>query len=204
MKKTFIVLLALVVGSTVKAQKFTLGVKAGVQENSTQTKFTEDGEWAALSASGVGFHVGALVDYSLSEQFSIQPQLLFNSRSVKMSSESSHNVYAVDLPVNFLINQGGFFAGVGPNFSYGLSAKAKYDGETEDMYKKHDIEGGEQASILKRFEIGANALIGYKFNNGILISANYTRGLNNISGYERDYQKVTTRQIGLSIGYIIK
>jgi len=115
---------------------------------------------------------------------------------------------AIDLPVNFLYKTGGFFLGLGPNFSYGISAKANLSEEgDEDWYKKQPVgEGGEEKSMLKRFEIGANLTMGYQFKNNFLISTNYTQGINNISGYGMDEGgegKMHTRQVGISIGYII-
>ncbi|MFT3701604.1 MAG: porin family protein [Agriterribacter sp.] len=205
MKKTFVMFTALAIGcATVKAQNVQFGIKAGIQQNSFGVKSTSNGEWSRQELSGVGFHVGGLADISLSKQFSVQPQLLFNSKSAAVSSQSKLNIYALDVPVNFLFKSGGFFAGVGPNFSYGLSAKSKTDGQdSQDMYKKETVEGGDDASMLKRFELGANATLGYKFSNGILIGANYTQGLSNIAGYSTANQKYHTRLVGLSVGYIL-
>ena len=204
MKKTIVVMSALIIGcATVKAQKISFGVKAGVQQNNLTLKQKESGEWTRANITGMGFHVGGIADISLNQQFSLQPQLLFNSKSIAMSSMQKINMFAIDIPVNFLYTHAGFFAGVGPNFSYGISAKSKMDGsDSQDMYKKYD-EGGEDASQLKRFELGANLTMGYKFGNGVMISTNYAQGLSNISGYATSNNKFSTRQVGLSIGYIL-
>ena len=46
--------------------------------------------------------------------------------------------------------------------------------------------------------------MGYQFKNNILISTNYTQGVGNISGYtEGGFGKVRTRQVGISIGYML-
>jgi len=121
-----------------------------------------------------------------------------------MASTSKLNLYAIDVPVNVLYKTGGFFAGIGPNLSYGLSAKSKTDGsEATNLYKKEDVEGGGQESALKRFEIGANATLGYQFKNGLILGANYAKGLSNIAGSETDKQKYNTRFVGLSVGYML-
>jgi len=205
MKKTFVMFTAFAINcATVKAQNVSFGIKAGIQQNNFGVKSTSNGEWSRQEFSGVGFHVGGIADVSLSKQFSVQPQLLFNSKGASLSSQSKLNIYALDVPVNFLYKSGGFFAGIGPNFSYGLSAKSKTEGEdSQDMYKKETIEGGDEASTLKRFELGANATLGFKFNNGIFISANYMQGLSNISNMNVDNQKYHTRLVGLSVGYML-
>lgn len=205
MKKTIVVFSALAIScATVKAQNVSFGIKAGIQQNNLSLKSKQNGEWGREEISGVGFHVGGLADISLSKQFSVQPQLLFNSKSVVMTSQSKLNLYAIDVPVNVLYKTGGFFAGIGPNLSYGLSAKSKTDGQdATNLYKKEDAEGGGQESQFKRFEVGANATLGYKFNNGLLLSANYMQGLSNISGYNADHQKYNTRFVGLSVGYML-
>lgn len=205
MKKTFVVFTAFAIScATVKAQNVSFGIKAGIQQNNLQLKSKQDGEWGRQEISGVGFHVGGIADISLSKQFSVQPQLLFNLKSVAMTSQSKINMYALDVPVNFLYKTGGFFAGIGPNLSYGLSAKSKTDGdEATNLYKKENVEGDGQQSTFKRFELGANATLGYTFKNKILISANYMQGLSNIAGYNADHQKYNTRFVGLSVGYML-
>lgn len=188
--------------ATVKAQKVSFGVKAGIQENTLSLKYKNDGEWSRQAVTGFGFHAGGVADISLSEKFSLQPQLLYAFRGTSMSSKSHINIHTVDLPVNFLYKTGGFFIGVGPNLSYGLSAKSKTDGEdTQDLYKKE--EGDEQNEAqLKRFELGANIILGYQFANNLFISANYTKGLSNIANTQTDHQKYSTKIAGLSVGYM--
>lgn len=120
-----------------------------------------------------------------------------------MNSELKIQTMAIDLPVNFLYKNNGFYAGLGPNFSYGLSSKTSGGDEDQDLYEKHPDEDEGDASFLKRFELGANLTMGYQFGNGLLISANYVQGLSNIAGSETGYNKYSTRLLGLSVGYII-
>lgn len=202
MKRTFIVMAALMLGgATVKAQDLSYGVKAGVQQNTFHTA-EKDGDKERYQIGGVGFHVGGFVNYALSEKFSLQPQLLFNSKSVADSKDSKLNMYAIDLPLNLLYKHQGFFAGIGPNFSYGISAKSKTGSTDQDFYKKYEV-GGKDVSMLKRFEIGANATLGYQFSSGLIVSTNYMQGLSNIIGNNADAARINTRYVGLSIGYVL-
>ena len=205
MKKTFVLMTALAIScATLKAQQATFGIKAGIQQNTFSMKSKYDGEWSRMAALGTGFHFGGVADISLSETFSVQPQLLFNSKSTAYNSETNINLYALDIPVNFLYKTGGFFLGLGPNLSYGLSAKLKDDDGTEDWYKKQPSgEGDEEKSTLKRFELGANITLGYQFASNLFVSANYTHGLSNISNADTELGNVSTRFAGLSIGYML-
>lgn len=205
MKKTFVLMTALALSyGAVKAQKTSYGIKAGVQQNSFSMKSGDSDDWSRATMTGAGFHVGALANVSLTENISVQPAILFNSKGTVWNSESKLNMYSIDVPINFLYKTGGFFLGLGPNLSYGLSAKIKSDGETTDWYKKQPIGEGEEKSPLKRFEVGANATMGYQFKNNILISANYTQGISNLSNLgDGELGKIRTRQVGLSVGYIL-
>src|SRR5690606_29761100 len=83
----------------------------------------------------------------------------------------------LDLPVNFLYRNGGFFAGGGPNLSYGLSAKTKpYDSsdESADLYDNGD-------NSLKRFSAGINLLMGYEFPSGFTLSSSYAHGITSVA-----------------------
>lgn len=200
---------ALIIGcATVKAQKVSFGIKAGGQQNTLISRNESDGEWSRMNFSGAGFHVGGLADISLTDHISVQPSVLFNSKSTLYTSKNSIKMLAIDVPVNFLYKTGGFFIGLGPNLSYGLSAKADLsEGDEQDWYEKQPVgEGGEEKSMLKRFEIGANLTMGYQFKNNFIISSNYTQGINNISGMNMDESeggKIRTRQVGISIGYML-
>ena len=73
------------------------------------------------------------------------------------------------MPVNLLYTTNGFFIGAGPNFSYGLSGKIEFpDDEELDVY---DQEEADVFLTLKRFEVGANCLMGYTFPNGLILQA---------------------------------
>lgn len=205
MKKTIVVMSALIIGcATVKAQKVSFGVKAGAQQNTFIMRSESDGNWQRNNITGAGFHVGGLADISLADHISVQPAVLFNSKGTVYNSDTKIKMLAIDVPVNFLYKTGGFFLGLGPNLSYGISAKISGESSDQDWYKKQPVgEGDEEKSMLKRFEIGGNLTMGYQFKNNILISTSYTQGLGNLSNIEEsEFGKVRTRQVGISIGYM--
>ena len=109
---------ALILGcATVKAQKVSFGIKAGGQQNTLILRSEDNGEWSRMVVTGAGFHVGGLADISLTDQFSVQPSVLFNSKGTLLNSKQKIKMLAIDIPVNFLYKTGGFFIGLGPNLS---------------------------------------------------------------------------------------
>lgn len=178
----------------------TFGIKAGPQNNLLVVRETGTDD-SRVALTGFGFHVGGVADLSFTEHFSVQPQLLFTSKGVKVSDESSISMLNIDIPINLFYKNNGFFVGGGPNLSYGLSAKSKSDGSPdEDLY---DDDGGD--APLKRFSFGLNFAMGYTFPSGFTLGANYTPGLSNLvnddggMGTDTEFNQ---RFFGFSIGYM--
>ncbi|MFD2920614.1 porin family protein [Terrimonas rubra] len=198
MKKIFSVAIALCAISSLSAQKFTYGIKGGVNTNQLYLSGKNDGEKVNYSSSKVGFQVGGVAELSLTNNFAIQPNVLFTLKGGKYpGSPYAVNIYSIELPLNLLYKTNGFFAGAGPNFGYGVSGKIKAEDETIDVYE-------ENAEVpLKRFEIGANIIMGYQFPSGFNISGHYTLGLNNTLDRDNDPNdtKINNRILGFSVGY---
>jgi hypothetical protein len=197
MKKIAILAIAAVVTTATYAQMTTtFGIKAGVQNNLLVSRET-GGSDTRMAYTGFGFHVGGIADLKFSEHFSVQPQLLFVSKGIKLSDDNNLSMLNIDLPINLLYRNNGFFIGAGPNFSYGISGKLKEDGsDDEDIYEEV---GGE--SLFKRFDIGVNTTLGYEFPSGLLLSAQYTPGLADLSNTDSD-GKFNHRSFGFTIGYL--
>ncbi len=201
MKKVTFLLVAFLGSLALHAQtKF--GIKAGGNSASWTVKLNgvKDDEYK----SRMGFHFGAVIDHAISENFSIQPHVLFVNRGsgIKHDDHTDNAVVnAIDVPINFLYKApagaGKFFMGGGPNLGFNLNAKIKSDEEADE---KLDIGNGE--GELKRFDFGVNLLAGYELNNGLFFSANFTPGIANlenpVSGID-----LTARSnfFGFSIGY---
>ncbi len=201
MKKIFSVAIALCAISSLSAQKFTYGFKGGINTNQLviRAEQGEDNDKINLSSSKIGFQVGAVAELSFSDHFAVQPNLLFALKGGKFPSTPYNiNIYSIELPLNVLYKNNGFFAGAGPNFGYGISAKVKPEDQTFDLFDKE--EAGELP--LKRFELGANIIMGYQFPSGLNISSHYTLGLtNSYNGDEGSDNKVNNNILGFSVGY---
>lgn len=183
------------------AQKIILGGKLGVQSTAFSLRSSDEEVFLLLQSPSTGFLAGLTAEMKLSDNWSLQPNLLVVMRRGGITiSEGRTQQLAVDLPINLLYKKDGFFVGLGPNVSYGISAKTKpYDkaDETQDLY------GSEKNYIkLKRFDFGLNSLLGYEFPGGISIAANYTPGFADILKQDIEELKIGTRMFGISIGYL--
>jgi hypothetical protein len=193
--------------TSIKAQTTRFGFKAGPNSNTFYLKSEgTGGSDSRFALTKPGFHVGGIVDLGFSDNFSLQPHLLFAMKGGKIQqsgSETEFTFLTIDLPINLLYNNNGFFIGAGPNLSYGVSGKGKATGEPEvDLYEDDALGTGTK---FKRFEVGVNALMGYRFPSGLLFSTNFTPGLTDLV----DEDASTTGTIkssntfwGFSIGYL--
>lgn len=143
----------------------TFGFKLGLASNYLTFKFDDE----ELASSNTRPFIGAVVNCRLTENFSIQPNLLLIMKG-GMVEAMKINTFHIDVPVNFLYTTNGFFAGGGPNFSYGVVGRLDLGNEDVDVYNQDEAED----LTLKRFDVGANILMGYNFPGGITVAANFT------------------------------
>lgn len=129
----------------------------------------------------------------------------------------------LELPLNFtysksLTNGGRFFAGVGPSISMGLGGKYKMEIKVDseefpfgmdvesdikfDGKKEGDLSDTDEDIHFKRFQFGANALVGYQLANGLFAQATVNHGFSNLSPDEGGTIKAC--HFGIGIGYFFK
>ncbi|PQJ79226.1 porin family protein [Polaribacter porphyrae] len=108
------------------------------------------------------FNAGFMAEISLSEKFSIQPELLFSGQG-----GSSINLSYLNLPVmgKYYVTES-LSLEAGPQIGYLLSAKT----------------GGRNVkSSFNKFDFGANFGLGYKLNNGLNFGVRYNLGLTKVN-----------------------
>lgn len=200
MKKTFVLFSALLLtAGAALAQNISFGVKAAVTSNFLTYRFDDDDDDRFI-LDKAGFYVGGIANIQLSDHFSLQPNLLLAMKGGKVG-EGNISTLHIDVPVNLLYTTNGFFIGAGPNFSYGLSGKIDFDDEEVDLYDQEEA----GSSTLKRFEVGANCLMGYTFPSGLMLSASFTPGLTDVFKGDVGSTENTVahfKSFGLSIGYL--
>jgi outer membrane protein with beta-barrel domain len=158
----------------------------------------------AIGGSNTGLHAGIFFQKNINRYFAIQPALLFSLRGGEISnvdSTTNARLMNIELPVNFLYLSKHLAFGGGPNFSYGLNGRLKTNDSERDAFDP----GESFERTLKRFEFGANFLVGYAFKKGFVISANYSPGFTNIykgDGSAPSNIKAHTQMLGISVGYM--
>ena len=204
MKKLILSFAVIAVAFSANAQNV-FGLQAGANFATFKAK---DGNDEEKSKSKIGLIIGALADIDFGNSVSFRPELNFIQKGGEMESSSTSTgittksnsklqMSYIQLSPNFVYNfaagTGKFFIGVGPEFSFGVGGKFKDEttvtggglNESESTTVDVKFDGKKDASDnnihFKGFDLGANALAGYKLSNGAFISAGYTVGIQNIS-----------------------
>lgn len=153
------------------------GVKAGVNFSDINGPDVE-------SFNGkTSFHVGAVAEIPVSDNFAVQPELLYSEQGSDYEEESFDGTVSVNylnIPVmaKFEVAEG-LSVEAGPQIGFLLSAKDEYDFEG----------GSEEEDIkdqLKGTDFGLNFGLGYKLENGLNFSARYNLGLSNVNDGDID------------------
>lgn len=179
MKKVLLVS-AIALFGAVNAQTF--GVKAGM--NISNLSNADD------TKSLIGFNAGVFMNAPLAANFSIQPEVLYNTKGAKADgADLSLNLDYISVPVMFQYNATPqFYLEVGPEFSFIVSSKAKSGGVTADVDK-----------IVEKFDIGLGLGAGYYFTPNIGVTARYVAGFSDvIKNNPDDAVKNNVFQIGLA------
>lgn len=181
MKKLFLVG-AIALFGAMNAQSF--GLKAGMNISNV----SGDGD----AKSKVGFNAGVFMNAPIAANFSIQPEVLYNSKGAKLDYDNfdiNFNLDYISVPVMFQYNATPkFYLEAGPEFSFLISGKAKAEGESVD------IKDG-----FKSFDIGIGLGAGYNITPNIGVNARYVAGVGDIAEENSgDAVRNGVFQIGLS------
>jgi hypothetical protein len=157
-----------------------------------------------------GITAGLFAEVPLSANFGFQPELSFVQKGYLIKDETGSekvNFNYLEVPLNFVYSakkKEGFFIGAGPALAYGISGKdkIKLNGMPDE---NHDVKFGSGEDEVKAFDFGANALAGYRFAAGFIVTGNYTLGLSNFSNGSSDTPDETAtiknRYFSIKIGY---
>jgi hypothetical protein len=200
------VLLATIFFSVVSVNaQFRFGVKAGGNFSNLYTNDKGNGLNSDQYNGRFSYHFGGMLEYSLSDLFSIQPELIYLNHGANLKKNNSFlmqdghiTLNTLQMPIN-LKAQFGFgnyklFAYAGPYLSYNIYGKVegKVDGIPidQDLYSKD--------SKMKRWDYGIGFGVGIE-KNGFILGLGNQYGLQNISGSKPG--KMKPGNITLSVGY---
>ena len=201
------------VSSTFAQARF--GITAGL--NTSKLSVNEIGKTTENSDFKAGFQAGVLMDYSITDNISIIPELLFSQRGGKNSDvlrDEFGNVIPstefltlnyLHLPVNaaykFEVGYNSkLFIFAGPYLGYGISGKSKTDFKMESSRgnMSEDIRFGTKETELKSLDFGFNFGLGYQFEK-VFFKLQYNHGLSNLSNDKNLNSK--NKNITVSTGY---
>ena len=177
---TLLVLMILLTSHSLSAQT-KIGFTAGASFANVTVKA---GGISASPKLKAGITAGLFINAPMSSNFSFQPALNFVQKGYIVKDETGTEKVTfnyLEVPLNFVYNtkiNEGFFIGAGPSIAYGISGKDKFDYSGSGMPPENNkIKFGSGAEEVKTFDFGANALAGYKFKGGFMISGNYNLGI---------------------------
>lgn len=151
------------------AQRFKPGLKAGLNN----TNLTGD----ANTDAKIGFYVGGLVDFLISDKFHVQPELMYSSEG----ADDDAGISYLRLPImgKYYINEN-FNLQAGPEIAFKV-------GTEEEVI--------DEATTSTDFALGLGAA--YELETGLFFDARYNLGLGNISDVDGLDFGNTGFQIGL-------
>lgn len=191
MKKILLTLITIIAINAATSAQIRFGVKGGI--NLANVSKIEQGV-SYVTSSNLAFHVGIVLDSPLSENFSIQPALLFSQKGFIFND--SRDIYEltsnyIEVPVNFLYHvTDALTVGAGPYLGYALSASGKETSRGKSQTIDFDL--------AKRIDYGINITAGYEVIAGLVISANYSLGLANF-GINAPSTSIKNNVIGFSL-----
>lgn len=200
MKKICLLFVILCIGFTANAQKISFGFKGGLN-SSWVTGDSSDGV-----SPRIGVHLGVMSEFSLSEKFSIQPELIYSQQGAQQDVaftldgftlqeeelKARHNYLNLPILAKYYITEN-FSIEAGPQIGFLLSAEQEGSGVEVDAKE-----------ALKSIDFAASLGVSYKLNNGLNFSARYNAGLSDVNDVEGVTDENFNGVLQLSIGYFLK
>lgn len=166
MKKFILVLLG-TAGLSVAG--YAQGARIGLKAGASLTSFS--GKDADGLKSKIGAHGGLVAELGVTDNFAIQPEVLFSMKGAKDEEidKLQINQTYIDVPIMFKVKADGLFFELGPQVGFLVGSKLKADAmsvDTKDGFKTVDF--------------GYAAGLGYEFSSGPMIGLRYNGGISKI------------------------
>ena len=204
-KKIALALFVAAMSLTANAQNFRFGVKGGLNiSKESQNEFVQQYISSDLSFR-TGLHVGGVVNYSLTDKWELEADLLYSMQGYKdkiyttVLEQNMNDVnytvtsHYINLPVAVKFYPiDGFYVECGPQVGYLLSKKDKLE-DRESSYDPYSSEN------TKKLDFGIFGGLGYRFTNNVFIEGRYIHGL---TGTMKTVGGCKNRNIQFSLGYL--
>ncbi len=203
--KNFTITILLFIGGVfiAKAQDISFGVKGGVNFANLVGTDVYGGD------SKTGWTAGVVVEFSLTDKFSIQPEVLYSAQGAKSNfSFPENNVlnrYHVDIDLDYInvpiyakyYIVDGLSIDAGPQFSFLVNNSIEIQKTVPLLPKPITTNTKQDLSNKKSFGVDGSVGFGYKAPEGIFIQGRYNFGLLDVESNENARNSV----IQISIGY---
>jgi len=223
MKKIFLTLVLCSFVGAMFAQGLKFGVTAGLNASKINMGSADMGGMDNVFKAG--FQAGVVLDYGITPNFSIIPELNFSQKGTKLSGSETGVKVDWNMTLNYLtlpINAAYKFdlgmdqklmVFAGPYFGYGISTSNKIKGKAngvemnidfadflDEMGLENDaLKFGSKDDQFKPFDFGVNVGVGYQYTK-IFFKVQYNLGLTNIIPAEDETWK--NSNVGVTVGYM--
>lgn len=225
-KNLVIFALALISGSAMAQSKD--GVKFGVRAGVNLSKPALTGSFYDTNIGKLAkdnqktytsFVFGGFADIPVSELLSIQPGLSISGKGNLIEYQDTNmgfttnyknqiSLMYIEMPINAILNFGGFYVGAGPYIAYAIAGKTNTEvlvnGAVVPLFTEPERNvkfGSANTDDINPFDFGANILAGYRLKNGFNVGLNYGLGIgNNVSEGQND-RKASNRVASVLVGF---
>ena len=201
MKKLFL-------GAAIAMSSLTFAQQFGIKGGMNVASISKDGTLSDTS-SKIGFNAGVFMNAPLAENFSIQPEVLYNDLGSKITyGQNDNNSYSTNLgyisvPVMFQYNATPeFYLEAGPQFNFLVNANNKLkDGNNNILVNDWTKLAKDN---LNTFDFGLGLGAGYYFTPQFGLTARYVAGMtkigkdDNVYGQPYKDSKNNVFQVGLA------
>ena len=201
MKKLFL-------GAAIAMSSLTFAQQFGIKGGMNVASISKDGTLSDTSSKS-GFNAGVFMNAPLAENFSIQPEVLYNDLGSKITyGQNDNNSYSTNLgyisvPVMFQYNATPeFYLEAGPQFSFLVNANNKLkDGNNNILVNDWTKLAKDN---LNTFDFGLGLGAGYYFTPQFGLTARYVAGMtkigkdDNVYGQPYKDSKNNVFQVGLA------
>ena len=198
----------LVLGAALAVSSLTFAQQFGIKGGMNVASISKDGTLSDTS-SKIGFNAGVFMNAPLAENFSIQPEVLYNDLGSKITyGQNDNNSYSTNLgyisvPVMFQYNATPeFYLEAGPQFSFLVNANNKLkDGNNNILVNDWTKLAKDN---LNTFDFGLGLGAGYYFTPQFGLTARYVAGMtkigkdDNVYGQPYKDSKNNVFQVGLA------
>jgi hypothetical protein len=189
MKKLFTILTLVALTTTISFAQAQFGIKAGFNNSAIGSSDSDVNEFFSSKS---GMHFGGTAMFELSDAIQLRTGALYSQKGATFFDEITFALDYLEVPVDFafMLGDGGFALSAGPYFAFLMSAKMKFDGESDDI---EDISG---------MDLGLNFGASYLINEQILIDARYGMGLMNLDSDSDSDETSLNGALQISVGYV--